>query len=1503
MTKLTFFTLAALLILATSWSLGLAAPVPAPTDFWVRDQPGRITHACGGKEPMVLCMQGRKVVMQVQCDRTNGFSYTARFFNLQKEVEKKQVLFVAGREATPEVRVNDQPWKGGLPSSVAFDGMLTLTYPEAGGVVVTRTVYPSMTKALVIEEWQVRNTSDKPVVVTVAPARTVKPVEENVAIVWSCPGVKTAEVKAGGVLSFFTCVQAGLAAEPDPAVNVATERGARLALAEAAWRGPGRLETPEPMLDHAFALQKLHVLESPIETIKGVITHNGSLTYSPGIWANDPPEYSSPLFPFFGDAELNKASMNMYRVWLDYSREHGDAIPGCFWQPTLQVGQWERGDDAMILYGLSKFLLFQGDRAGAEEMWPLIERCAASVLRHTTADGIVASKSDEMEDRYPTGDANLSTSSLAYGGYRLAARLAQSLGKTDVANMYDTRAAALRKAIESSFGGEVEGFKTYRYYTGNTTLRGWILLPLAMDITERQNATLDAMVSDKLWPNRMQGADILAESTRPTEWGRETYYALRVLFKAGRTEEAIDLTRRVVKAQIFGARGPYPDEDAIDMLCPGSLYPRVFTEGMFGIVPTGLDSFECTPWLPKDWPRMALRDIRAFGQSWDLVVERVGDQQKVTVLRGGKTLMTGSGPAGKTYTRTFPTAVSAKPVLRTSPIDQPYPYISTGSFSGPAVPESPDPLVAYRWPSPKATDGLEIYLLKPSTVSSDTAASFDNLGSLTTDHPNVTVNGAGSIRMDFGAELPSWVEFDSADCPGDVEMSISEYNQPGPDKTKAPVKRGTTYRLELNAELYEGVRFAWIHVKAPAKPWHITGIRAVCQVKPTNYDGSFSCSDPMLTKAWYMSAYGVKACLVSNYFSSILLERGDRIPWVGDAPASQAAGLVAFGNSDFVKANIDLTAGGNNGIIAYSLYWVIGLLDYYQYTGDAAMMEKYLNATCAILDHSYQVYGTNPKLKFFGWDERVGTGFEIWYRGGPGAQEAQNAYKMLSLRMWSDFAAAMGAYGRADLQAKYNGYAEAKMAELRKNRDWHSQLEMHALAEVAASGRLNDVERKAIAEKEFLDRVTRLSFDPFCQLFINQAMARINLYDEAFTSIKDVWGGIIKLGGTTPWECYRPSWNSGIGVGDPVPNSQSGITSLCHPWGAGPVKWLNEEVLGIKPTTPGFKTFDVVPHLGRSLTRVAGKTPTPHGEISASFDVNTGTCKVTVPAGTVGRIGIPKVEKTIAAIAVNGTKAWDGVYHAVTGIGRASQDSEFVYLSSVQPGTYSIEVSYSGKTPEYNEPQEKYAAQFMKQDKTTGGDWGGVYGKDGYVLCNYKGDRNDGKALPMRLIRGEREEVILDIRNDEKALPSYVTSVEYYRAFPKSGLPDPQMWAAETADKRALAPDKHNGANRKAAGYSNSGETMSVTIGIDGKREYQVALYFVDWNKNGCRQAVEMIDAETLNQIAPVKIVDDFSGGAYLVYHYNKSAKFRINKVRGSIASLSGIFFDPAATTSASHQP
>ena len=121
------------------------------------------------------------------------------------------------------------------------------------------------------------------------------------------------------------------------------------------------------------------------------------------------------------------------------------------------------------------------------------------------------------------------------------------------------------------------------------------------------------------------------------------------------------------------------------------------------------------------------------------------------------------------------------------------------------------------------------------------------------------------------------------------------------------------------------------------------------------------------------------------------------------------------------------------------------------------------------------------------------------------------------------------------------------------------------------------------------------------------------------------------------------------------------------------------------------------------------------------------------------------------------------------------------------------------------------------------------------------------------------------------------------------------MWKKDTSDLGALSPDPANKGPRNAAAYSNVDQTMSLTIGIEGTRDYQVALYFLDWSGQGRSEAVEMMDAATLNQVAPVKLVKDYAGGVYLVYHYNRSAKFRFNKVRGDVVPLSGIFFDPPA--------
>ena len=104
----------------------------------------------------------------------------------------------------------------------------------------------------------------------------------------------------------------------------------------------------------------------------------------------------------------------------------------------------------------------------------------------------------------------------------------------------------------------------------------------------------------------------------------------------------------------------------------------------------------------------------------------------------------------------------------------------------------------------------------------------------------VVVRGNGTLLIDFGVELPAWFEMDSPDLTdadlGSLEFGISEYTVPdyvGGFKVGSPKKYGTTFRLETNGELYEGVRYGFLIVhQAPSTPFTVTAFRAVSQAKP-----------------------------------------------------------------------------------------------------------------------------------------------------------------------------------------------------------------------------------------------------------------------------------------------------------------------------------------------------------------------------------------------------------------------------------------------------------------------------------------------------------------------------------------------------------------------------------------------------------------------------------------------------------------------------------------------
>ena len=191
--------------------------------------------------------------------------------------------------------------------------------------------------------------------------------------------------------------------------------------------------------------------------------------------------------------------------------------------------------------------------------------------------------------------------------------------------------------MENYFGGEVEGFQTYCYYKGNDCLRSWICMPLTVGIYDRKEATVAALFSPRLWTEN----GLLTQSGSSTFWDRSTLYALRGVFACGETEKAMEYLHYYSTQRLLGEHVPYaveawPEGNQRHLSAESGLYCRIIVEGMLGIRPTGLDSFELTPRLPRLWDYMNLRHIRAFGTTWDIFVSRAGNGLKVKVVKEGK---------------------------------------------------------------------------------------------------------------------------------------------------------------------------------------------------------------------------------------------------------------------------------------------------------------------------------------------------------------------------------------------------------------------------------------------------------------------------------------------------------------------------------------------------------------------------------------------------------------------------------------------------------------------------------------------------------------------------------------------------------------------------------------------------------------------------------------------------------------------------------------------------
>lgn len=526
-----------------------------------------------------------------------------------------------------------------LTDKIIFNGMLTF-FQHAGSLNIEHTICSAYDKKALIEKIVVKNSSADTACFYVKNKHGYKKIrkvflvenkEQELFSIVNCGGKVINDdkiyIEPNGTKTLYICSGAEKLGENQLEKQFELRKNFISSLG-----GCMTINTPDETINKMTEFCKIRVSESIFTTKNGLMHSPGGGGYYGALWTNDQCEYANPLFAYLGYSAGKKQSVNSYRLFSKYANE-SKAIPTSIIAcgDGLWNGAGDRGDSSMFLYGLCRFLLSTGDREKALEFLPSITAAQKYVQSKINSDGVVESDSDELENRFESGKANLSTSCISYDAFISLSYLYKELGEDE--KSYDALLTSekIRNSIESYFGTEVEGYNTYRYCKEEKRLRSWICLPLVSGIEDRKQETVNALLSDKLYT----GKGMLTRSGQKTYWDRSLLYSLRGIFNVGKANEAYSLLFDYTNERLLGFHAPYPVEafpegNSAQLSAESALYLRIFTEGIMGYRPVGFNSFEIKPTLPDNWEFFEIKNFDLCSKNVNISV-RNGEHYTVKI--------------------------------------------------------------------------------------------------------------------------------------------------------------------------------------------------------------------------------------------------------------------------------------------------------------------------------------------------------------------------------------------------------------------------------------------------------------------------------------------------------------------------------------------------------------------------------------------------------------------------------------------------------------------------------------------------------------------------------------------------------------------------------------------------------------------------------------------------------------------------------------------------------
>lgn len=417
--------------------------------------------------------------------------------------------------------------------------------------------------------------------------------------------------------------------------------------------------------------------------------------------------------------------------------------------------------------------------------------------------------------------------------------------------------------------------------------------------------------------------------------------------------------------------------------------------------------------------------------------------------------------------------------------------------------------------------------------------------------------------------------------------------------------------------------FRYVYV-SPEEGVIVGDVAMLYEYAPVEYRGTFKCSDPELNKIWDVGAYTMHLTTREFFIDGI---KRDRWVWSGDAVQSYLMNYYLFFDSPTVKRTTRLLRGKDpvtahiNTIMDYTLYWFIGIYDYYLYTGDKAFVSEIYPRMKTLMDYVLgrtnadgMLEGKTGDWVFVDWAD-----FPMSKQGALSFEQVLLCKSLETMKLCADIIGDKSdaeRYGKlaTDLRDKLmpTFWNDSRKALVHNVENGKKSEQVNKFANMFAInfGYFDEPTTKQVMDSVMLNPEVPAITTPYMRFYELESLCAQGLQEQVLKEMKDYWGGMLREGATSFWEKYNPS-DSGTQhlamYGRPYGKS------LCHAWGASPIYLLGKYFLGVRPVKEGYKEFSITPELG-GLEWMEGTVPTPGGEIS--LYVNDRLIKVKATEGS-----------------------------------------------------------------------------------------------------------------------------------------------------------------------------------------------------------------------------------------------------------------------------------------------